>query len=337
MTVRIGFHGFGRIGRNIFRILYGRQDLGVDVRCIAEVAPPESMTYLLNFDSVYGRFPEETRHEAGHLFVGGKAIPVVHGREPGEVRWRDYDVDIVVEASGKYRDMASLDRHLEAGARRVILTVPPTEGSEVPVFCVGVNDDQIDRTHKVISNASCTSNALALVLQVLDGAFGIERASMTTVHAYTNELRLADVPHRQIRRSRAAAENIIPSVSYSVQMVSQLLPQLKGKLSGMALNVPVPDGSVLDLTTTMRRDVSPEQVNGAMRSACNSNLKGIMSYTTQPIVSTDVVGSPQTAVFDSLMTKVLGGNMLKTITWYDNGWGYANRVVDLIQRLAATL
>jgi len=335
MTVRIGFHGFGRLGRNVFRVLYGRRD--VDVRCIAEVAAPESMTYLLNFDSIYGRFPEETRYGSGHLFVGGKAIPVVHSREPGEVRWRDYDVDIVVEASGKYRDMASLDRHLAAGARRVILTVPPMEGEDVPVFCVGVNDRQIDRSHKVISNASCTSNALALVMRVLDDAFGIERASMTTVHAYTNDLRLADVPHKQIRRSRAAAENIIPSATYSVKVVERLLPGLAGKLSGMALNVPVPDGSVIDLTTTTRRDVSAGEVNGAMRSACESVLDGVLAYTEQPIVSTDVVGTPQTAVFDGLMTRVLGGNMLKTVTWYDNGWGYANRVVDLIQRLAATL
>ncbi len=334
MSVRIGFHGFGRLGRNVFRVLHKRREF--DIRCIADVAPPENLVYLLNFDSIHGRFPEEARVGPEHLFVGGKAIPLVHSREPGDVRWRDYDVDVVVEASGKYRSLETLDRHLEAGARRVILTVPP-RGEQLPVFCVGINDDQIDRTHKVISNASCTSNALALVMKVLDEAFGVEHASMATVHAYTNDLRLADVPHAEIRRSRAAAENIIPSTTYSVRVVEQLLPQLRGKLSGMALNVPVPDGSVIDLTTVLRRDVAASEINGAFRSAAGSILKGSMQYTEQPVVSTDVVGNPHTAVFDSLMTKVLGGNMVKTVTWYDNGWGYANRVVDLIERMAATL
>ncbi len=335
MTVRIGFHGFGRLGRNVFRVLYGRRDF--DVRCIADVAPPENLVYLLNFDSIHGRFPEEARAGPGHLFVRGKAIPLVKSKEPGDVRWRDYDVDVVVEASGKYRTLDVLDRHLEGGARRVILTVPPLKQDEIPVFCMGINDDRIDRTHKVISNASCTSNALAVVMRVLDEAFGVERASMTTVHAYTNDLRLADVPHTQIRRSRAAAENIIPSSTYSVRVVEQLLPQLRGKINGMALNVPVPDGSVIDLTTVLRRDVAAAEVNGALRSAANSYLEGILEYTEQPVVSTDVVGNPRTAVFDAPLTKVLGRNMVKTTTWYDNGWGYANRVVDLIERMAATL
>lgn len=332
--VRIGFNGFGRLGRNVFRVLSGRK--GFDVRCIADVAKPENLVYLLNFDSIYGRFPEEVTHASGHMFVGGKAIPLVYGKEPGDVRWRDYDVDIVLEASGRYRTTELLDRHLAAGARRVILTVPP-EGELDPVYCVGVNDDAIDRTVKIVSNASCTSNALALIMKTLDEAFGVQRASMTTVHAYTNDLRLADVPHRQIRRSRAAAENIIPSTTYSVKVVEHLLPQLRGRLNGMALNVPVPDGSVIDLVTVLRREVSAEQVNGAVRSAANSSLRGVLKYTEHPIVSSDVVGNPHTAIFDSLMTKVLGGNMVKTVTWYDNGWGYANRVVDLIERLASTL
>jgi glyceraldehyde 3-phosphate dehydrogenase len=333
-VVRIGFHGFGRLGRNVFRVLYGRK--GFDVRCIADVAKPENLVYLLNFDSIHGRFPETVTHSDEHMFVGGRAIPLIHGREPGDVRWRDYDVDIVVEASGRYRTTELLDKHLEAGARRVILTVPP-RGDLDPVFCVGVNDDQIDRSAKIISNASCTSNALAVVIQTLDEAFGVLRASMTTVHAYTNDLRLADVPHRQIRRSRAAAENIIPSSTYSVKVVEHLLPHLEGKINGMALNVPIPDGSVIDMTTTLRRDVSVEEVNGAVRSAARSRLHDVLEYCEQPIVSSDVIGNPHSGIFDAQMTKVLGMNMVKTMTWYDNGWGYANRVVDLIERMAATL
>jgi len=334
MSVRIGFHGFGRIGRNVFRVLDARK--GFEVGCVADVAPPENLVYLLNYDSVYGRFRETVEHGGGHMFVGGRAIPLVHGREPGEVRWRDYDVDIVVEGSRRYRTIEVLDQHLEAGARRVVLTVPP-QGDLDCVYSVGLNDDQIDRSTKIVSNASCTSNALGLVLSVLDDAFGVERASMTTVHAYTNDLRLADVPHEYLRRSRAAAENIIPSETYSTKVVEHLLPRLQGRINGMALNVPVPDGSVIDLVTVLRRRVSAEEVNGAVKSATNSYLKGVLQYTRQPIVSSDVIGNGHSGIFDAQTTKVLGDNMVKTVTWYDNGWGYANRVVDLIERLAATL
>jgi len=335
MSVRIGFHGFGRLGRNVFRVMAERRR-DFDVRCIADVASPESLVYLLNFDSIHGRFKEEVTHSEDHIFVGGRAIPYVRSREPGEVRWRDYDVDVVVEASGRYRTTEMLDRHLEAGARRVILTVPP-RGDLAPVFCMGINEDKITRETKVLSNASCTSNALAVVIKILDEAFGVERASMTTVHAYTNDLRLADVPHEQIRRSRAAAENIIPSTTYSVKVVEHLLPNLRGRINGMALNVPIPDGSVIDLTTVLREQVSAAEVNGAVRSATRSQFKDVLEYCEQPVVSSDVIGNPHSGVFDSLTTKVLGGNMVKTMVWYDNGWGYANRVVDLIERMAATL
>ena len=334
MSVRIGFNGFGRLGRNVFRVLYNRP--GFDVRCIADVAQPENLVYLLNYDSLHGRFPEEVTTARDYMFVGGRAIPVVKGKAPGDVHWRDFDVDIVVEASRRYRKPETLEKHLEAGARRVILTVPPV-GSLDTVYSVGINDDRIDRSTKIVSNASCTSNALGVVLKVLDEAFGVLRANMTTVHAYTNDLRLADVPHEELRRSRAAAENIIPSHTYSVNVVEHLLPQLKGRLQGMALNVPVPDGSVIDLVTVLRRRASVEEVNGAIKSAARSRFKGILEYCEQPIVSSDVIGNGHSAVFDSLTTKVIGDTMVKTVTWYDNGWGYANRVVDLIQRLAATL
>lgn len=334
MAVRIGFHGFGRIGRNIFRVLHGRRDF--DIRCIADVASPESLAYLLHFDSIYGKFPYEVRQGEGRLFVDGRAIPVVEGREPGFVSWREHDVDIVVEGTGRFRARPGLEKHLEAGARRVLLTSPPADDLNT-VYCVGINDERIDRTHKIVSNASCTSNVLALVVKVLDEAFGVERASMTTVHAYTNRLRLADVPHHELRRSRAAAENIIPSPTYSVRVVESILPNLRGRINGMALNVPIPDGSVIDLTTLLRARVSPGEVNGVIRSVCAGHLRGILEYSEQPLVSSDVVGNPHTGVFDSLTTKVLGGNLVKTVTWYDTGWGYANRCVDLLERMARTL
>jgi glyceraldehyde 3-phosphate dehydrogenase len=337
MTVRIGFNGFGRLGRNVFRVLYGRED--VEVRAIAEVATPESVAYLLNFDSIYGRFVEQVSVANGCLFAKGRAIRLVSGPKrvaPGDVRWRDHDVDIVIEASGRYRTRADLERHLEAGARRVILTVPPRDPIDrVVVF--GLNEDTIDKTTKIVSNASCTANALGILCRVLDDAFGIEKAAMTTVHAYTNDARLADVPHEEIRRSRAAAENIVPASTHSVTLVQELIPSLRGRITGQAMNVPVPDGSLIDLTAVLTRPSSPPEINEVFRSAARSRQKGILEYCDQPIVSRDVIGNTHSAIFDSLITKVLGDRMVKAIAWYDNGWGYANRVVDLVGRLAATL
>jgi glyceraldehyde 3-phosphate dehydrogenase len=336
LAVRVGFNGFGRIGRNIFRVIYGRED--IEVRAIADVAAPENLAYLLNFDSIHGRFKEEVSTAAGCLFAGAKRIPIVSGKQtaPGDVRWRDYDVDIVIEASGRFRTKKELEKHLDAGARRVILTVPPRDPIDrVVVF--GLNEGTIDKTTKIVSNASCTSNALGLMLKCLDEAFGVEKAAMTTVHAYTNDARLADVPHEEIRRSRAAAENIIPAHTHSFELIQDLMPRMKGKLTGMAVNVPVPDGSVIDLTTTLSKPVSVPEVNEVFRSAARSRLKAILEYSEAPLVSSDVIGNPHSAIFDSLTTKVLDGVMVKTIAWYDNGWGYANRVVDLVGRLAATL
>ncbi len=336
MAVRVGFNGFGRIGRNIFRVIYGRDD--IEVRAIADVAAPENLAYLVNFDSIHGRFCEQVTTSDKFLFAKGRRIPVISGKETkaGDVSWRDNDVDIVIEASGRFRTRSELQKHIDAGARRVILTVPPRDQlDKIVVF--GLNDNTLDKSSKIVSNASCTSNCLGLMLKVLDEAFGVERASMTTVHAYTNDARLADVPHEEIRRSRAAAENIIPSHTHAPTLIQELMPKLQGKISGLAMNVPVPDGSVIDLTTVVSRPVSVAEVNEVFRSAARSRLEGILEFTDQPIVSSDVIGNPHSAIFDSLMTKVLGGKLVKTIAWYDNGWGYANRVVDLIHHLAKTL
>lgn len=331
MAVRIGIMGFGRIGRNVFRILYPRED--IEVRAIVDIAAPEALVYLLKFDTVHGRFPEAVSLKGEHMYIKGRQVRMLTRTAPGDVDWSELGVDIVIEATTKYRTRDVLSRHLDRGAKRVILTVPPRDQLDA-VVVMGVNDHVLTPESRIVSNASCTSNALAPICKVLNGAFGIERGFLTTVHAYTNDQRLADVPHTELRRSRAAAENIIPTITWSPQAVGQILPELEGKLDGMALNVPVPDGSVVDLVTLMKRPVTAEEVNEVVRSAALSRFKHIIEYVEDPIVSSDVIGNSHSAVFDGLSTQVLAGNMLKTITWYDNGWGYANRVVELVQRLA---
>jgi glyceraldehyde 3-phosphate dehydrogenase len=330
MSVRVGIMGFGRIGRNVFRIAQKASD--IEIVAIADVADPKALEYLLRFDTVHGHFNEPFSVKENGMFIRGREIQMLTRKEPGEVDWKALGVDIVVEATGKYRTRAYLQKHLDAGARKVILTVPPRDAIDFTVV-MGVNDGQLRPEHNIVSNASCTANALAPIAKILDGAFGIERGFLTTVHAYTNDQRLADVPASELRRSRAAAENIIPAETWSPMAVEAILPELKGRLSGIAMNVPVPDGSVIDFVTWMRRDVTLTEVNEVVWSAAQSDYKEIVEYSTDPIVSSDVIGNSHSAIFDSLSTQVVGGNLLKTLTWYDNGWGYANRVVELIHRL----
>jgi glyceraldehyde 3-phosphate dehydrogenase len=332
MATRVGLMGFGRIGRNVFRILHDRDD--IEIAAIVDIAEPEALEYLLRFDTVHGRFEQPVWVKGGALYTRGRAVTLLQAKAPGDVDWKALGVDIVVEATGQYRTRDVLQRHLDKGASRVVLTVPPRDTIDALVV-MGVNDHVLGPETRIVSNASCTANALAPICKILDDAFGIERGFMTTVHAYTNDQRLADVPHTEMRRSRAAAENIIPTTTHSPKVVESILPQLAGRLDGMALNVPVPDGSTVDLVTWMKRDVTPEQVNEIVRSASMTTFAGIVEYTDQPVVSSDVVGNDHSAVFDGLSTFVLGGSMLKTITWYDNGWGYAMRVTELIARLAA--
>lgn len=332
MTTRIGLMGFGRIGRNVFRILHGRDD--IDVAAIVDIAEPAALEYLLKFDTVHGAFPDPVWIKGDALYARGRPIKILQAKAPGDVDWKGLGVDIVVEATGQYRTRALLQRHLDRGAKRVVLTVPPRDPVDALVV-MGVNDHVIGKDTRIVSNASCTANALAPICKILDDVFGIDRGFMTTVHAYTNDQRLADVPHTEMRRSRAAAENIIPTVTFSPKVVESILPQLAGKLDGMALNVPVPDGSTVDLVTLMERPVTPEEVNEVVKSASLTTYRNVVEYTDQPIVSSDVIGNTHSAVFDGLSTAVIGGNLLKTITWYDNGWGYASRVVELIGRLAA--
>lgn len=331
MSIRIGLMGFGRIGRNVFRILYPRED--IEIAAIVDIAEPVALEYLLKFDTVHGRFNEPVWISGDSMYVKGRQIRILQSRAPGDVNWKDLGVDIVVEATGQYRTRAILEKHLQMGASRVILTVPPRD--EIDVVVMGVNDHVLTPATRIVSNASCTANALAPICKILNDAFGIDRAFMTTVHAYTNDQRLADVPHTEMRRSRAAAENIIPATTFSPMMVEKILPELAGKLDGMALNVPVPDGSNVDLVSLMKRPVTAQEVNEVVKSAAATRYKNVVEFTDQPIVSSDVIGNDHSAIFDGLSTAVIGGNLLKTITWYDNGWGYATRVVELILKLAA--
>ena len=332
MAIRIGIMGFGRIGRNVFRILYPRDD--IEIVAIVDIADPKGLEYLLKFDTVHGRFLEPVRVVDGNMYIKGRQIRMLQRNSPGDVDWGAMGVDIVIEATGQYRYREQLQKHLDSGAKHVILTVPPRDEIDALVV-MGVNDDVLTPETRIVSNASCTANALAPVIKILDEAFGIRKGFMTTVHAYTNDQRLADVPHSELRRSRAAAENIIPTTTFSPQMVERILPNMKGRLSGMAMNVPVPDGSVVDLVTIMERDVTREEVNEVVRSAAATHLKNIVEFTESPVVSSDIIGNPHSAIFDGLATVVLKGSMLKTLTWYDNGWGYATRVVELVERLAA--
>jgi glyceraldehyde 3-phosphate dehydrogenase len=331
MAIRIGIMGFGRIGRNVFRILYPRDD--IEIVAIVDLADPKGLEYLLKYDTVHGRFREPLRVVGDNMYVKGHQIRMLNRKAPGDVDWGALGVDIVVEATGQYRYRAELEKHLEAGAKRVILTVPPRDEIDALVV-MGVNDSVLTPECRIVSNASCTANALAPVCMVLDEAFGIDSGFMTSVHAYTNDQRLADVPHSELRRSRAAAENIIPTTTHSPKMLEKILPALKGKLQGMAMNVPIPDGSVVDLVTIMERPVTKEEVNEVVRSAAMTRLRNIVEYTDAPVVSSDIVGNPHSAIFDGLATVVLDGTMLKTLTWYDNGWGYATRVVELIGKMA---
>ena len=331
MTTRIGIMGFGRIGRNIFRILSKRQD--IEVVAIADIADPEALAYLLRFDTVHGRFPDPVIVKDRAMYVRGRKIAMLKCREPGEAPWGELGVQIAIESTGKYRLREQLERHLAAGADKVILTVPPRDAIDATIV-MGVNDATLEPSHRIVSNASCTTNAIAPILKILHEGIGIRTAMLTSVHAYTNDQRLADVPHTEMRRSRAAAENIIPASTHAMTVIESMLPELAGKLDGMAMNVPVPDGSIGDLVTLMTRSVTAEDVNAVVQSAAGSRFRSIIEYSEDPLVSSDVIGNPHSGIFDALSTQVVGGNLVKTLTWYDNGWGYANRVVELIGRMA---
>jgi glyceraldehyde 3-phosphate dehydrogenase len=332
MSIRVAINGFGRIGRAVFRIVAERPESDIEIVAINDLADDDVLAYLLEYDSVMGPFEHEVTVADGVMTVGKHKVKMLFEKDPTRLPWKDLDIDIVVEATGVFRTREALHKHIEAGARRVILTVPADDEIDQTVV-LGVNDQELDADDIIVSNASCTTNCLAPLAKVLDESFGIKRGLMTTVHAYTNDQRLADVPHKDLRRSRAATENIIPTTTGAAKAVGKVYPKLNGKLHGIAMRVPVPDGSTVDLVVELERSVSVEEVNAAIRKAAEGPLAGVLQYTEDPIVSTDIIGNPHSSVFDAQGTKVLGGNLVKVLSWYDNEWGYSNRVVDLIERL----
>ncbi len=330
----VGIFGFGRIGRNLFRLLFDRQD--IRVAAISDLAEAAGLEYLLRFDTLLGRFPEKVSIADGVLDVAGRRIPVLAGKDqPAVPRWGDLGVHTVLESTSRGRTRAEVEAHLAAGARRVILLSPPLETPDITVV-MGVNDDAIAPAHRMVSNASSTVHCLAPVLTILHQAFGIRRASFTTIHSYTSAHRLADVPTEDKRRGRAAAENIIPQASRSPAMLLDLLPELRGRLTGYAMNVPVSNGSVVDLVCWHERPATAAAINDALRAAAAADRwRGVLDFEDEPIVSSDIARSRFSATFDSLATMTLGGGVSKTLSWFDSGYGYACRAVDLVARFAA--
>ena len=326
--MRVAINGFGRIGRSVFRILNTRDD--VDVVAINDIFDKEALVYLLKYDTVMGRFPDDVNLDGDTLLTSRQKVKLIGERVPADLPWESMGVDIVIESTGIFRMREQLEAHLIAGAKRVVLTVPAKDEIDYTVV-LGVNHDGLKPEHRIVSNASCTTNCLAPMAKVLHEAFGIKLGVINTVHAYTNDQRLADVPHSDWRRSRAAAENVIPTTTGAARAVGKVLPELDGKLDGIAMRVPVPDGSVVDLNVLLEQSVNVDQVNDAVRSAADSGpVADVLDYSTLPIVSTDIIGNKHSSIFDAPFTRVIDNNFVKTLNWYDNEWGYSNRVVDLL-------
>ena len=330
--MKVAINGFGRIGRAVFRIL--EEIDGVDVVAINDLGDHAALRYLLNYDTVMGPFGKALALEDGHLVTPKTRAKMLCERDPAELPWRELGIDAVVEATGVFRKRAQLEQHLSAGAGRVVLTVPAAEPIDYTVV-LGVNDTGLSNDHRIVSNASCTTNCLAPMASVLNKHFGIVEGVINTVHAYTNDQRLADVPHSDWRRSRAAAENIIPTSTGAAKAVGEVLPELKGRLHGIAARVPVPDGSVVDFFVKLEKSVTVDEVNETVRAAAESEaLSGILEYSDRPIVSSDIIGNSHSSIYDAGFSNVVNGNYLRVLNWYDNEWGYSSRVCDLLQRFA---
>lgn len=328
--MRVAINGFGRIGRSVFRILNAREDM--DVVAINDLYDNKVLAYLLKYDTVMSGFGQSVSIKGDYLVTPNEKVKMLTVKDPAQYPWKDLKVDVVVESTGVFRSRESLMPHIKAGAKRVILTVPAKDEIDATVV-VGVNDEVLKPEHQIVSNASCTTNCLAPMAKVINDAFGIVEGLMTTTHAYTNDQRLADVPHKDWRRGRAAAENIIPTTTGAARAVGKVIPDLAGKLDGMASRVPVPDGSVVDLFVEVARDVTVADINAAVRLAAKSpQMKNILYYSEEKLVSSDIVGNSFSSIYDAEYTKVLGKRYVKTLNWYDNEWGYSNRVVDLITR-----
>jgi glyceraldehyde 3-phosphate dehydrogenase len=331
--MRVAINGFGRIGRAVFRIAETVDD--IEIVAINDLFDHNALCYLLTYDTVMGRFQGQAHIDDGHMVTARARARMVEESDPTRLPWGELGVDVVVESTGVFRRREQVAMHLDAGAKRALLTVP-ADGDIDYMIVLGVNEDGLSREHRVVSNASCTTNCLAPVARVLHEAFGIREGIINTVHAYTNDQRLADVPHADWRRSRAAAENIIPTSTGAAKAVGKVLPELAGKLDGIASRVPVPDGSVVDLFVELERDVTVDEVHEAMRQAAASpRLKHVLEFTMAPVVSSDIIGNPHSSIFDGSFTQVTSGRFLKSLSWYDNEWGYSNRVCDVLRMMAA--
>ncbi len=331
MAVKVAINGFGRIGRNFLRACVGNEE--IEIVGINDLTDAHTLAHLLKYDSVHGRFNGTVEAKGNSIVVNGKEIEVTAIKDPAQLPWKDLGVDVVIESTGVFRDREGAGKHLEAGAKKVIISAPGKNPDLTVVL--GVNEDQYDpEKHHIISNASCTTNCLAPIAKVLNNEFGIVKGYMVTVHAYTNDQRILDLPHKDLRRARAAAVNIIPTTTGAAKAVGEVLPELKGKLDGTARRVPVADGSLVDLTVVVEKETTEEEINAKMKEYAESSMKGILEYCEDPIVSQDIVGNPHSSIFDALSTKVIEGNFVHVSSWYDNEWGYSNRLKDLVLFMA---
>ena len=331
MGVKIGINGFGRIGRLVFRAVQERDD--VEVLAVNDITDAKTLAHLLKYDSVHGKFKGTVEAKEDAIVVDGHEIRVFAERDPESLPWKDLGVEIAIESTGIFRKRAEIAKHLAAGARKVLLSVPAKDEIDATIV-LGVNDDDLKPDHQIVSNASCTTNCLAPVVKVLHESFGIEQGLMTTIHAYTNDQRILDLPHKDLRRARSAAMSMIPTTTGAAKAVGKVIPALDGKLNGMAVRVPTPDASMVDLVVTLEKEGTVADVNSAMKNYAEGSMKGILEYCEDPVVSVDIIGNPHSSIFDSLATMMMGKNMVKVIAWYDNEWGYSCRMIDLLVRMA---
>ena len=332
MAIKVGINGFGRIGRNVLRVALQRKGV-IDFVATNDLTDTKTLAHLVKYDSILGPLHQEVTSTADSITVGGDTLKVFAIREPGEIDWSSLGCEVVIESTGKFTDAAKASAHLRGSVKKVIITAPAT--NEDVTLVLGVNDNMYDPAkHKIISNASCTTNCLGPVVKVLNDSFGIDKGSMTTIHSYTNDQVVLDFPHKDLRRARAAALNMIPTSTGAAKAIGLVLPELKGRLDGYAMRVPTPNVSVVDLVCLTKKSTTTEAVNAALKAAADGPMKGILAYTTDPVVSTDMLHNPNSSIVDAQLTKVIDGNLVKVVAWYDNEWGYSSRVVDLVQFLA---
>lgn len=328
--MKVAINGFGRIGRNVFKIAFERKD--IEIVAINDITDPNTLAHLLKYDSTYGVYNKKVEVVSDGFIVDGTKVRVSAIRNPKELPWKEYGVDVAIESTGVFRKRDEAAMHIEAGAKKVILTVPAKDKVDKTIV-LGVNDEMLTPDDLVVSNASCTTNCLAPIAKVLNDSFEIVEGLMTTVHSYTNDQRLLDLPHKDLRRARSAALSLIPTTTGAAKAIGLVIPELDGKLNGMAMRIPTPTGSIVDLTVKLARDVSVEDIHAAMKEASEGRMKGILGYTEDPIVSSDIKGTSYSSVYDSLLTMKIGNGFVKVLSWYDNEWGYSTRVVDLMQKL----